>query len=152
MYLSRKPCRVKAHADMKARYMSMNMAPTDTAFMLPPAMRPAMTSITPPIKNWYPESTAGSSFLEKILTNPAAMAEDRPEKMMKPSPVSVKSKVNSPPRLISMTPPKPRMHPASFTRLNFSVRNRKHAASMVKNTPRPLSTDDFTPDMLDSPM
>ncbi len=69
---------------------------------------------------------------ENIFTKPAAIAEDKPERIKKPSPKKLNVNEKSPPRFIRITPPKPKIQPASLIKLNFSVRNTKHAHSMVK--------------------
>ena len=87
------------------------------------------------------------SLFENTFTIPAETAAERPENMTNPSPKSVNLKVKSPPKLMSITAPKPRIQPASFTRLNFSVRNIKVAHIIVKNSPSPFNTEDLTPEV-----
>ena len=112
--------------------------------MLPPAAAPIITSAIPPQKNCQPHSVVVFSYFENILTKPAAIAAESPLMMMSPSPAKVNVK-SSPSRFIISTPPNPKTQPKSFIRLNFSVRNIKHAAIMVKNTPSPFKTELFTP-------
>ena len=84
LYLNSTPCKVNAQADKKARYRSINAAPTSKCGILPPKLKPITISIIPPKKNWYPQSAVVSSCFENILTSPEEIAADNPEKITKP--------------------------------------------------------------------
>ena len=81
------------------------------------------------------------------------MAYQKFEIRMQPSPkkVILKSSV-LPSRLTITIPIKPKTHPASFTTVNRSLRNRKQATRMTINGDALWTMEDFTPEELATPV
>ena len=69
---------------------------------------------------------------------------------MNPSPFQANPDI-SPPRFIRIIPAKPRMQPASFFQVIFSMRNTRVVRIITTNAPEPFIIEDFTPVQLASP-